>query len=87
MMMVISPLVMFLLHLDNGVLTIKLFGQSGDNQTGSFTANQGSNTTITMLPQIDYDKLLNKPSVTAPNNGQINISGGSGITATGDNGC
>ena len=68
----------------NGVLTIKLFGQAGASQTGSFTANQGSNSTIT-LPQIDYNNLSNRPSNSAPNNGQINISGGSGITATGSN--
>ena len=46
----------------NGVLTLKLFGQAGDNQTGTFTANQGSNTTIT-LPQIDYNNLVNRPSI------------------------
>ena len=68
----------------NGVLTIKLFNQSGDNQSGSFTANQGSNSTIT-LPQIDYNNLVNKPSIPSVNNGQININGGDGITASGNN--
>ena len=66
----------------NGVLTLKLFGQSGDNQTGTFSANQGNNTTIT-LPQIDFDNLVNKPDT--PNNGQINVNGGDGITASGSN--
>ena len=59
----------------NGVLTLKLFGQAGDNQTGTFTANQGSNTTIT-LPQIDYNNLVNRPSIPSVNNGQIRIDGG-----------
>ena len=68
----------------NGVLTLKLFGQAGDNQTGTFTANQGSNTTIT-LPQIDYNNLVNRPSIPSVNNGQIRIDGGTGITASGSN--
>ena len=57
---------------NNGALTLKLYNQSGDSQTGSFTAN-GGNSTIT-LPQIDYTQLKSKPTIpAAAGNGTITI--------------
>ena len=56
---------------NNGALTIKLYGQSGSNQSGSFTAN-GGNSTIT-LPQIAYNQLSGRPSIPSVGNGTITI--------------
>ena len=63
----------------NGALTIKLHGQAGANQTGTFTANQENGTTIT-LPQIDYTQLTNTPTI---GNAAINVNAGNGLSATG----
>ena len=45
----------------NGALTVKSFGHNA-NATGSFTANQGGASTLT-LPQIRYQDLSGKPNV------------------------
>ena len=59
----------------DGALTIKLAGQSGDNQSGSFTADQDAGSTIT-LPAIDYNQLTNKPTIppaVTPGDGSLTI--------------
>ena len=68
----------------NGALTIKTAGEN-KSATGSFTANQSGASTIT-LPTIRYGDLSGRPTIpAAANNGQININGGNGITASGTN--
>ena len=57
----------------DGKLNIKLYGQSSQSQEGQFTANQSTNSTIT-LPQISYNELKNRPTIpAAANNGTITI--------------
>ena len=68
----------------NGALTIKTAGQEA-SATGTFTANQSGASTLT-LPAIRYQDVSGTPSIpAAANNGQININGGDGITASGSN--
>jgi hypothetical protein len=56
----------------NGALTIKTAGQ-GSNATGTFTANQGGASTLT-LPVIRYGDLSGRPSIpAAAGNGTITI--------------
>nr|BDD47501.1 hypothetical protein 74 [Pelagibacteraceae bacterium] len=56
----------------NGALTIRTFGES-KNATGSFTANQGSGSIIT-LPQIRYRDLSETPPIPSVGNGTITIT-------------
>lgn len=56
----------------NGSLTIKTAGE-GANSTGSYSANQSGNSTLT-LPTIRYGDLSGRPSIPSPaNNGTITI--------------
>ena len=55
----------------DGSLLIESFG-SGDTSTGSYTANQTAQGTLT-LPQISYTDLKDKPSIPTPGAGVITI--------------
>ena len=67
----------------DGPLTIKLFGQGSNNQTGTYTANQTTGSTIT-LPQINYNQLKNLP--TLPNNFNfLSLDAGAGIQTVASN--
>ena len=66
---------------NDGALTIK----NNDGSTaGTFTANQAAATNITLPKEFSgsYSDLTGKPTI---GNGSIEINGGAGITATGDN--
>ena len=57
----------------------------GAAASGSFTANQGTSSTLT-LPAIRWQDISGAPTVPgAANDGQINVNAGDGLSASGSN--